>query len=412
MNVCSIEWLLSLMIASAVFFSVRDLRFRQLMLGLLNLGFLLTLVLDVSGWLTLAVFLYTGYLAAKIMRIWPRRIVLITYLAVLLVSFVFLKQYAFVRVLVPSSWFHHVVVTVGLSYMLFRQIQVVVDAFQGQIEKLSLWSYLNYQLNLFGLLAGPIQRYQQFCDDWNRLEPILVDAEAVFRAYLRVFVGVLKIAVIANLCLSAVNKWTDVLANGTTDSHDTSWKSIAYFMAIFYLYPAYVYFNFSGYCDMVIGGASLFGMKMPENFNWPFIARNMIEYWTRWHRTLGFWIRDYVFTPLYKAVAGHWPARAASLAFLCYFVALFLTGIWHGSTWNFVIFGLLNGLGVAAAKLWENYLIARVGRQGLRKYLQSGKIQTAAIVANFHYVCLTILFFRSDLGTTLHIIHRVVRIVF
>ena len=89
---------------------------------------------------------------------------------------------------------------------------------------------------------------------------------------------------------------------------------------------------------------------------------------------------------------------------LCYFVALFLTGIWHGSTWNFVIFGLLNGLGVAVAKLWENHLIKRSGRKGLKEYLRSPVIRAGAVTANFHYVCLTILFFPTDLMGTLRLV--------
>jgi D-alanyl-lipoteichoic acid acyltransferase DltB (MBOAT superfamily) len=124
---------------------------------------------------------------------------------------------------------------------------------------------------------------------------------------------------------------------------------------------------------------------------------------------LGFWIRDYVFTPIYKSIATHWPRRASSLAFLCYFVAFFLAGIWHGSTWNFVIYGLLNGAGVSAAKLWENHLIKRRGRPGLRAYMQSRPIHVAAVVGNFHYVCLTILFFPADMERTFSIINSFLR---
>src|SRR5439155_1501409 len=170
-----------------------------------------------------------------------------------------------------------------------------------------------------------------------------------------------------------------------------AWKASVKFLLMFYLYPAYIYFNFSGYCDIVIGGASLFGIQMPENFNAPCLSRNLIEYWTRFHMTLGVWIRDYVFTPLYVSLATCWPARAASLAFLCYFMAMSLAGIWHGATWNFVVFGLLNGLGVSAAKLWESWIVQRNGRQGLRTYLQSRPIHAMAVIGNFHFVCLTIL---------------------
>jgi D-alanyl-lipoteichoic acid acyltransferase DltB (MBOAT superfamily) len=135
---------------------------------------------------------------------------------------------------------------------------------------------------------------------------------------------------------------------------------------------------------------------VPENFNRPYLARNMIDFWTRWHMSLTFWIRDYIFTPTYMGIARRWPARAAGLAFLCYFLALFLAGVWHGATWNFVVFGVLNGIGVSAAKLWENVLIARYGRPGLRRYLSSPPVRRLAQVANFHFVCLTIVFLRPE----------------
>ena len=114
-------------------------------------------------------------------------------------------------------------------------------------------------------------------------------------------------------------------------------------MLMLYLYLFYLYMNFSGYCDIVIAGASLVGLRLPENFNQPFLARNILDYWSRWHITLGHWIRDYLFTPFYKAGAERFPAILSAVAVIGYFVAFTLAGIWHGSTWNFLIYGLLHG---------------------------------------------------------------------
>ena len=115
--------------------------------------------------------------------------------------------------------------------------------------------------------------------------------------------------------------------------------AIGHFFGILYFFPIYLYLNFSGYCDIVIAGASLVGVKLPENFEQPYLARNVIDFWTRFHRTLGILIRDYLFLPLYKGVAERWPKRAEQLAFACYFVAFFAAGIWHGPTANFVAYG-------------------------------------------------------------------------
>jgi D-alanyl-lipoteichoic acid acyltransferase DltB (MBOAT superfamily) len=400
MNVCSIEWVSLLFLVSGVFFLLRPVWLRQTMLALCSLGFLATQVPDARGWLALAVFLAAGYVAARFFQRHPSRAGFLAYLLVFII-----KQYDFVKSLLPASFFQRGVALVGLSYMLFRQIHLVVDALEGQIEHLSLWNYLNYQLNLFGLIAGPIQRYQDFCQSWMRLDAVWTDAYGVLKACLRIFIGVIKVTALAPPCLAAYKSLSENYVASTS-----GWKAAAQFLLLLYLFPAYMYFNFSGYCDMVIAGASLVGMKMPENFNYPFLSRNLGDFWTRWHRTLGFWIRDYLFTPLFKNSAQRWPRHAVGLSYASFFIAFVLAGMWHGSTWNFAIFGFLNGVGVAAAKVWETFLVRRFGRQGLKAYLQSPRIRAAAIVASFHYVCFTMLFFPSDLQQTTAILRHVIRL--
>jgi D-alanyl-lipoteichoic acid acyltransferase DltB (MBOAT superfamily) len=351
-----------------------------------------------------------GFGVGLVLRTRPRRSILVAYLAVLLIAFVIVQQYAALSLLLPQRLLAHSVSVVGLSYMLFRQIHFAVDAMQGQIQRCSLWTYLNYQLNCFALVAGPIQRYQDFHDYWQNPQQRLKEPHELRRTHLRILVGVIKIAGLAAACEFAANRLAERLLaveGGTYDPGAVS--TLLIFMARFYLYPAYVYLNFSGYCDVVIGGAALLGQELPENFDRPYLARNMIDFWNRWHRTLSFWIRDYVFTPMYKAIAERAPQRASSLAFLCYFVGLFLAGVWHGATWNFVIFGLLHAVAVSAAKVWENHIIKRRGRPGLKRYLSSGRIRAVAIAANLHFTCFTLAFFPADLERTWRIFHSVFR---
>lgn len=407
MSVCSLEFLLALMLLSAVFFHLPGKRARQATLALCNAGFLYLVIPNTASWLLLAAVLLSGYVAAQLLRRWPGRIGLTLYVVPLVVAFMLLKKYEILALCTPAWVLDHPVSIVFLSYLLFRQIHFVVDTMQGQIEDASLWAYLNYQLNLFTLLSGPIQRYQEFREFWSAPEPLLNDFHEQLAACLRILVGILKIAVVAGVCLAiydqGVGWFTQIDAAGqkSTGHGPGRLAAIVRFAAIFYLYPAYVYFNFAGYCDIVIGGAALLGMKLPENFDRPYMARNMIEFWTRWHKTLSFWIRDYLFTPMVKTIAENWPRRAGALVFVCYFVALFLAGVWHGSTWNFALFGLIHGAGVSAAKLWESYLIRRGGRKGLREYLKSRKIHAMAVAANFHFACATFLFFPAELDRCL-----------
>jgi D-alanyl-lipoteichoic acid acyltransferase DltB (MBOAT superfamily) len=407
MNVCSLEWVVCLLVFSSLFFLARGVRLRQALLAACNVGFVATLMPNPAAWAALAAFVGAGYLAASVLQRWPRKSVLVLYLVLLLAAFVFCKQYAFLKLILPGAFFQKAVATVGWSYILFRQIQVAVDAYQGQIENLGWWNYLNFQLNVFGFVAGPIQRYQDFCRYWMNLAPILSDVESMLLAYLRLFVGVLKITVLAAVLLERYKAWDFLLGNTVMLGQESYGRRTLQFAGLFYSYPLYIYFNFSGYCDMVIAGASLFGMKMPENFDRAYLSRNMIDFWTRWHRTLGLWIRDYIFTPMYMALVRRWPRRAARLAFLCYFAAFFLAGIWHGSSWNYVAYGILNGLGLAVTKLWETHLIKRRGQAGLRSYLKNPVIRVAAIALTLNFACLTILFFGSNFRQTLYLLQHV-----
>lgn len=395
MSVCSIEFLTILIGLSGVFFLIPGLRQRQTTLSLCNAAFLSSQVPDAAGWIALGLFLATGYVTTRLLIAYPRKALLASYLGLLLATFLIVKKYDFVATLLPQSIFGHGIVIIGLSYMLFRQIHVVVDAYQGQIERFSLWTYVNYQLNLFGILAGPIQRYQDFQQCWDCLEPLATDRSDVCFGYARVFWGVLKIVVAATACQAIYDR----MINGLVDGATPSYRTTLMFLTMFYVYPFYLYFNFSGYCDITIGGGYLLGMRMPENFDHPFFSRNLIDYWTRFHRTLGAWIRDYVFMPLYKLCTESFPRRDVIIALTCLFAANFMAGLWHGSTWNFVIFGAIHGLGVAAVKLWEFILVRYFGRKGLKSYLQSKWIRAISIVLTFHYVCFASLFFPKDLHT-------------
>jgi D-alanyl-lipoteichoic acid acyltransferase DltB (MBOAT superfamily) len=224
--------------------------------------------------------------------------------------------------------------------------------------------------------------------------------------------GIIKMTVVATIFMSLYQRSADALihaANAASGLGRTA--AIGHFLGVLYFYPIYLYLNFSAYCDIVIAGASLFGMKLPENFNQPYLARNVLDFWTRFHRTLGFWIRDYLFLPLYKFVAEGWPKRADSLAFLCYFVAFFVAGVWHGPTANFVVFGLLQAVGASAAKLWERHVLKRRGRKGLKQYLDSSPTRAIAIVGTLHFQFVSILFFPVDIRTTVEMFRTVLRAV-
>ena len=366
-------------------------RSRQLLLAGCGAGFFASQGPSPISYAALASFLLSGYGVARLLRARPNRAIFAGYMALLVVSFVVLKKYEFLKAIVPPNILGHPLGVVGLSYMLFRQIHFIVDAMQDQVERPSLWTYLNYQLSPFTLLAGPIARYQEFAESWDALEPIHADQTEVLLAYQRVFWGMIKVALISTLFLGVHDRFVAEFAGNFGLGSPPA--RLGKFALILYSYMIYMYFNFSGYCDIVIAAAGLVGIKLPENFNYPFLSRNLLEYWSRWHITLGHWIRDYLFTPLYKAGVERFPKRGSTVAVAGYFVAFSLAGIWHGSTWNFLVYGLLHGAGVSAAKAWENAILKKSGRPGLREYLKNPVIRWVAIVSTFNYACLTLFFF-------------------
>ena len=398
MSVTGIEFLVLILLLSTFFHALPSVSLRQAALALLSLVFLCSLIQGWIPWLCLLVFLLSGYGVALALRRRPRRWLFWSYLVLLVSAFMLLKRYEFLGILIPAGWLAHTISILGLSYMLFRQIHFIVDMMQGQIAHSSLLTYLYYQLNVFTLISGPIQRYAEFQGQWDSLDSVLERKHEVLGAYLRVLLGLLQVSLLGEF-------FYGLYETAVADFEQARLLRIA---KVFYGFPLYVYFNFSGYCNVVIGCASLLGVRLPENFDHPYLARNMIEYWNRWHITLSHWLRDYLFTPLYMAIARRWPKRSSSFASPCFFVVFLFAGVWHGSTYNFVVFGLLNGVGVSAAKMWENWIVRHRGRSALRSYLASRRIRLVANLLNLNFACVTFLFFPPGLEQCVAVIRSLV----
>lgn len=408
MTVGSLQFLVPLLLLSAVFPWVPTVRARQVVLAVCNVGFFATFRPNAATWLALAAFVGSGYAVGAVLRRRPSSSLLGGYLVLLVAAFVVLKKYVFLGALLPPSLLAHAVAVVGLSYMLFRQIHYLVDCREGQVDGGSLWDYANYQLSFLTLLAGPIQRFQEFREYWGRLEPLPRDRHEVLTTWLRILWGVVKLAGLASALLFAYDKVHGRLLDKLAATNPQALPVLVLFAGCVYVYPLYMYANFSGYCDVVIGGARLLGIGLPENFVNPQLSRNILDFWTRWHRTLGFWIRDYLFMPSYRWVAEHLPRQAPSLAFVCYFLAFVIAGVWHGTTANFLVFGILHGIGASAVKLWEMFLVKRKGRAWIKQSMKSSRRRAVAIFFCLNYVCFTMLFFAESLGGAWKLLRGVV----
>jgi D-alanyl-lipoteichoic acid acyltransferase DltB (MBOAT superfamily) len=166
------------------------------------------------------------------------------------------------------------------------------------------------------------------------------------------------------------------------------------------IFPLYLYFNFSGYTDFVIGVARFLRLELPENFNQPFRSLGFIEFWSRWHMTLSNWLKTYVYSPFLLGLMRRFssPRVEPAIGVLAYFVTFFLVGVWHGQTTMFLFFGVLQGLGVSVNKLYQILMMRRLGRAGYRALCANAIYASLSRGLTFAWFAFTLLWFWSTWG--------------
>lgn len=266
--------------------------------------------------------------------------------------------------------FIEVILPVGISFFTFHGISYITDVYRGDVavcrNPLDMALYMSFFPQL---VAGPIVRASYFLPQLARpsSEPIPIAA-----ALLLIIGGLFKKVVIANY-----------LATGLVDpvfAAPTSFGGPDLLLAT-YAYAVQIYCDFSAYTDMAIAIAALCGFRFPANFNQPYRAQRLREFWQRWHISLSSWLRDY----LYKPLGGNRRGRLRTYRNLM--ITMLLGGIWHGAAWKFVMWGALHGGGLAVERMLEPWL-------GGRPISRAGKIVATLVV--FHFVCLAWIFFRAE----------------
>jgi len=261
----------------------------------------------------------------------------------------------------------------GISYMSFRLTHMAYEIRNGTAEWPTFWEFLSFAFFVPTFSIGPISPFSRF----QKSLALSVSVATAGLAWLRILVGATKYLVLANI----VNQYS--YSGLLLDRHPHTVLDLI--IAIF-AFAFFLYFNFSGYCDMAIGVSALIGISVMENFDDPFISRNLQEFWNRWHISLSTWIRDLMFTPLSKALIRRFGPRSAnhSIAFSIFAVFVVL-GIWHGVGWNFVVFGMWHGIGLAVCHYYTVFLKKRLGKQGYARYLANRWIEAAGVVATIVY---------------------------
>jgi len=264
-----------------------------------------------------------------------------------------------------------VIIPLALSYITFELIHYTVEMRRGRLPEHRLQHFLSFIFFFPTLVAGPIKRFEQFLPElkhrfsWHNMAA----------GTIRIGMGLFKKIVLADTLNLLVEPLNHTASIGQS-SPAVLWIGLV-------AYSLVIYFDFSGYSDISIGTARLLGIKLPENFRFPYMSRNIAEFWNRWHISLGKWLTQYVYFPLGGSRGSH---TRTSLNLV---ITLGVSGLWHGAAWHFVVWGLSHGLMLAIHRSY-----AKVIKPKLRVPVWCKPFtQTTAVLGTFGFVVVSRVFF-------------------
>ncbi len=233
----------------------------------------------------------------------------------------------------------HIAFPLGISFFTVQQIMYLVDSYQGQIDGTNWLDYLVFTSLFSYITMGPIVRWKQVVPQLNEPEARRLNFDNIAAGLYIFLIGLFKKAVLS----STFFRWADA-----GFSYNSPLSLVGGWIAAL-SFTFQLYFDFSGYTDMAIGGALMFNISLPPNFEDPFKATSITEFWRRWHMTLTNFITGYLYTPILRAMSKITLSRAMMATFL----AMLIAGLWHGPAWTFIIYGGVHGVALALAQWWR-----------------------------------------------------------
>lgn len=268
----------------------------------------------------------------------------------------------------PIKW-TSVALPIGISFFTFHELSYIIDVYRGLNKPMKrITDYAVYILLFPQLIAGPIIRYKEIANqiiDRHHQETI----DNKLTGFFRFVIGLSKKVLVANV----LGEQVDQIFATPVDQLSTSlaWIGIV-------AYSFQIYFDFSGYSDMAIGLARMLGILFPENFDNPYISRNITDFWRRWHISLSRWMRDYLYIPL-----GGNQVKSKARLYLNLWLVFLISGFWHGAAWNFIVWGAFHGLFLIADRIFLLRITERMGK-------------VPSMVMTYIIVIIGWVFFRSD----------------
>ena len=236
----------------------------------------------------------------------------------------------------------HLLAFIGISYMSFKTIQIMLEISDGLIkEKISIKDYLQFLLFFPTVSAGPIDRSRRFLTEINEVMPRKEYLELAGDGVYRIVLGLLYKVVLSTYVYQML-----LALNNTS--------TVVYSIKYMYLYTLYLFFDFAGYSLMAVGSSNILGIQTPMNFNKPFLSVDIKDFWTRWHITLSTWLRDFVFSRvLMQVIRKKWFKNRLHNATYAYMVNMLVMGFWHGLGVSYIVYGFYHGVLMAGFEVYQ-----------------------------------------------------------
>lgn len=236
----------------------------------------------------------------------------------------------------------HLLAFIGISYMSFKTIQIMLEISDGLIkEKISVKDYLQFLLFFPTVSSGPIDRSRRFLKEINEVMPRKDYLELAGDGIYRIVLGLLYKVVLSTYVYQIL------LALSNTGT-------VVYSIKYMYLYTLYLFFDFAGYSLMAVGSSNVLGIQTPMNFNKPFLSIDIKDFWTRWHITLSTWLRDFVFSRvLMQVIRKKWFKNRLHNAAYAYMVNMLVMGFWHGISVNYIAYGFYHGILMSGFEIYQ-----------------------------------------------------------
>jgi alginate O-acetyltransferase complex protein AlgI len=346
----------------------------------------LVLILSPAALAWLSAFMAAGYLVVRVAGRFKALHPLL-FIGPLALLFAVFKRY---DILPLHRLYTHIPEVAGLSFIIFRVIMVLFDAREEKAPT-DIATYLSFCLSPLTFISGPVQRLRDFREDMTRSRDFRLAADEGAAALTRMMNGLIQVLLLAPLAQSIQTTFVVAAAESTLVARLPGlFAPVGYGLAAL-SYLLFLYFNFSGYTDIVIALGRLFGFRLPENFDMPVAATSFLDFWSRWHISLSLWFRDYCFTPILKEMVKAGITNRVVATLPAYFISFGLLGLWHGRTWPFFLCGFLFALGSVANQLVRTAGSRMLGKKRMARLGGNPAWQAVASASTFLYIAIAVL---------------------